>query len=910
MATVGAAGGEEVGSFIRSNWTVLDVTAGEPLLLTPSRVLTPPGALTLALAPCALEHGRSYLITLETWLPEGVWQATLPAAAMVELETRAIPFGGSFAVTPPTGAAILTHFELKATGWQPGTAGAALAFAFGSVPDNGSGSTGSCSSLGTALSGMQPASELMRTLPAGNHSVRLAVYDSFGGAALVDAPVRAAPVVVDLKISREAIGNASALLAGGDASAAVAVVASLVGTINAGSSSLSIDAATAVREDAAGVMVDAASLVAAVAEGAGVAADSLLATQLAESVNAVADHVAQVSNVTTRRAADALAAILRGRRDNGGPVGVSEATKDAVIEAVSRLLLANDDAGGEAGRRGRAGQADIFGRITSNLPVLAMQMLVLAAPFEVTLASSRAAGIMTTKRPLQQLVGEYTAPALLDNEHVASYLIVPSGVDTALSPGGGASLMDVSVITSSVNNRQAEAGQSAGTHVCDVLFAVDGDAPVALRELDNALEIGIPLVSAAPATTSACATDDDCGAPRGACGEGGECECIIPHAGSNCSLKLACSFWDTDERAWSQAGVRTLGANDNSSFLRCTSTHTTEFAGIYFPSSPANALDELEAMSFELPCAAGFAGPVDWGEAPQLWSFVVTLAAMNAAALPFFWRRYNLRRRANTSRRASMAAEVRAGAKAVRRSLRAAFVPTSSRTSAAAVPNGGRASSIVRVPQSTGGVTSTEGTAHRRSLRAVIAPVCASAAAPSEGRASSIVRVPQSSAAVITDGASAMRPHSSKSNPEKLAEQSGARPGARRRSAMGELLGVIRRGSMAALRSRPERLRIRRNRKASGNEPPTSDHPSDATTNVPALDFAPSPPPSPPRSANMADGAGASPTIAARKWPNLAKGESAARLQSTAQAVTTEARARHVTTADRTRALHSRDSCD
>ena len=653
VSTTISLGGEDVSAHLRTNWTAASITDSTPLPLTATNLLTTSNTPSLGLAPCGLESSQSYMFTVTTWLPAapGVpahWSAAAAVTTEVAVTTRANPSLGSLTVSPASGEALVTNFLLQAPSWQPGTNGATpLSYAFAYLPDGG-GSLGGLSACEledtvTQLSGAQAGASVTRVFPAGSHTLTLIVTDAVGGVGLATAALEATPTTVDASVAGASIDSANVQLDAGDYSGVASYVAPLTDTLNDDLTTLSSDEQAEVRQDVANLMAGAAAAVEADATNAGVAADSKLVDQLTGAVTSAVAATAQVTNVTADKGAETLAALLAARREDG----VSTATKGNMIKALSSLLEATDDADGADGRLGGQSQVNLFSKITSNLPTLAKQMRVTAVPFEVTTASSRAAGIATTKRPPESLAGTYAAPELLDaNGEVdpasAGYLTVPDGVAGAL---GGGALVDVSIISSTINVHQGEASEPAGTQVSDVLFAVDGGAPSSLQGLSSDLDIGIPL-GGNPPDPAACATDADCGVRlsvskwTGTC-TNGTCACTGLYGGADCTLELACSYWDEGSGAWSQYGVTTVGLEalgDNASALSCRSNHTTEFAGMYIPTSASEWSENLPVPA--APCAEGWLAKTNWDENVTVYTTIVVVSIANLLLLPLFRLRY------------------------------------------------------------------------------------------------------------------------------------------------------------------------------------------------------------------------------------------------------------------------------
>ena len=636
----------EVPSAILTNWTALDLTDGLPWALTQARVLTSPSTGSLAIAPCALEPSKSYMFTLSALASYDA--GTISATASVQINTRAEPYGGNFTASPSSGAALATHFSMRAADWHPGTPDANLSYAFGYLVDSGGAKEGDCApgAAGlTSLSGTQSAASTSRTLPAGNHTAIVRVYDSTGTSTCSChyVPIEVYATTVDASVAASAIDAAESLVES-DPSAAVSYMAPLADSLEE-STALSDEESTMVRERVTSLLAAAGTQLLADAEAGGKAADSTLVDQLSSVLKSTVTTTGALSNATIDSSAGSLAALMAARRDEG----VSEASRQNVIEATSSLLSATDRSDTDPEQRTR-----LFAKLTPLLSTLATKMRDSAVIGEVATVSSESVSVATSKQTAGAVAGRYEAAPLQQADGATTgtpsgSLAVPAGiVEEALAVDGTPpTLIGISLIVSNVNTHKGETDQAMGTPTFDVTFTGDhGIMP--MRGLVTPLGLDVPLAS--PATTrlgAACATDDDCNPPRGMCGPGGTCECAAQYANCSaaceCQLELGCVFWDEHHHEWSRYGMTTVEGDGETGTLRCESNHTTEFAGAFLPTSGSEWNADVPTPA--VPCTGGWFGifGASWDENLTANTCVVCISAANVLLLPLFWIRYHRR---------------------------------------------------------------------------------------------------------------------------------------------------------------------------------------------------------------------------------------------------------------------------
>ena len=676
-------GGANVSAAMATLWSAVDLETGLPFNLT-GRLSTPATDRNLVIAPCALEmskscaspagrtratHGRASLaccawlslrstphtdeFTLSTWIPRGEripeeWAAAAATNATVVVSTRTAPSGGSLVVSPTSGVALSTDFTLQAADWASPYSGTTYTYSFAYVAGSGGAALaqGECSpgAVGLkTLSAAQAADSVIRTLPAGNHTLTVVVTDSHGASpcSCTSVAIEVLPVAVSASVATATVDTAAGLIAD-DPSAGAAYLAPLTDSLNEDSSSLTKEEVEQVREDVTALLADAATTLQTAAEDpGGAAADSALVDQLSSALKSAVATTDQVSNRSVDSGADSLAALMGARKDEG----VSDSAKQNVIEATSSLLTATVGIGAEDAAS-REQVTSLFAKLTPLLSQLADKMRDTAVVGEVATASSPAAAAATRAATPDTLVGEYTAAPFTGGASPGS-MTIPDGIGEAL---GSPTLIDVSLITSTINPHQGEADETTGTQLFDIKFAADGGGASSLQALASPLVLAVPLAAPSSPAGAACTADSGCNAPLGAC-TGGVCACE-PEYGNctdtcDCGTELACTFWDDAASAWSDYGVTTLGVGDDNA-LSCESNHTTEFAGVYFPTSASAWASDVPVPA--LPCSGGWvwlwgSGGFwsTWGEHSTVYITIFSVLGANVLLLPLFRMRYHLR---------------------------------------------------------------------------------------------------------------------------------------------------------------------------------------------------------------------------------------------------------------------------
>ena len=137
--------------------------------------------------------------------------------------------------------------------------------------------------------------------------------------------------------------------------------------------------------------------------------------------------------------------------------------------------------------------------------------------------------------------------------------------------------------------------------------------------------------------------------------EAGLCSCRDGFIGEDCAIKTECTYWDNDAQEYSTSGCVSSpppgGSPDG--FLHCLCTHLTDFSVLRFPSSLADLLAELSAITFNTFSAEDalrFFTSFNAGENPAVTAYVSTILALWFFSLLFA--RFRRHRRALSKARA------------------------------------------------------------------------------------------------------------------------------------------------------------------------------------------------------------------------------------------------------------------
>ena len=130
----------------------------------------------------------------------------------------------------------------------------------------------------------------------------------------------------------------------------------------------------------------------------------------------------------------------------------------------------------------------------------------------------------------------------------------------------------------------------------------------------------------------------------------------LPAGGAECAAnasgcELRCQFWDVEHARWSGEGCTSAvvpAAAGGGEVLQCTCDHLTEFAGLSFPTSGGELLDELGGTTFDTLATSGLWSAIrscpDIDANPEIFAVVVALACLSALTLPLcLWRGHRRR---------------------------------------------------------------------------------------------------------------------------------------------------------------------------------------------------------------------------------------------------------------------------
>ena len=139
------------------------------------------------------------------------------------------------------------------------------------------------------------------------------------------------------------------------------------------------------REDVTSLLAEAGTALLAAADANDEATDSALVDQLSSALVSAVAATDQLSNKTVESGADSLAALMGARKDEG----VSEASKQSVIDATSSLLTATVGFSESAASQKEEQQAtSLFAKLVPLLTTLADKMRDTVVVGEVATASS------------------------------------------------------------------------------------------------------------------------------------------------------------------------------------------------------------------------------------------------------------------------------------------------------------------------------------------------------------------------------------------------------------------------------------------------------------------------------------------------------------------------------------------
>jgi len=132
------------------------------------------------------------------------------------------------------------------------------------------------------------------------------------------------------------------------------------------------------------------------------------------------------------------------------------------------------------------------------------------------------------------------------------------------------------------------------------------------------------------------------------------CKCADSYVGADCAVKTECTFWDEEELEYSSRGCVASpppsGAPDG--FLHCLCNHLTDFSVFRFPSSLADLLAELAAITFNTFSAEDalhFFTSFNPSENPTILKYVGSILGLWLFSLAFA--RFRLHRRMLNSAR-------------------------------------------------------------------------------------------------------------------------------------------------------------------------------------------------------------------------------------------------------------------
>jgi len=134
------------------------------------------------------------------------------------------------------------------------------------------------------------------------------------------------------------------------------------------------------------------------------------------------------------------------------------------------------------------------------------------------------------------------------------------------------------------------------------------------------------------------------------------CKCADNYVGADCAVKTQCTFWDEEQLKYSSRGCVASpppsGAPDG--FLHCLCNHLTDFSVFRFPSSLADLLAELAAITFNTFSAEDalrFFTSFNPSENPTIMKYVGSILGLWLFSLAFA--RFRLHRRMLNSARAA-----------------------------------------------------------------------------------------------------------------------------------------------------------------------------------------------------------------------------------------------------------------
>ena len=130
----------------------------------------------------------------------------------------------------------------------------------------------------------------------------------------------------------------------------------------------------------------------------------------------------------------------------------------------------------------------------------------------------------------------------------------------------------------------------------------------------------------------------------------GLCECHLGWTGNNCTTELLCNYWDETEHAWSSEGL-TISPSPNGrpdGFLRCNSTHLTDFGGLArVPMSAEDLLADISSVEFTVFTMDDLADTLtnfDIAGNPQIFSMIFSAIGLDFIMVMFARWRWHRRR--------------------------------------------------------------------------------------------------------------------------------------------------------------------------------------------------------------------------------------------------------------------------
>lgn len=565
---------------VEFSWAVreLDDAGGgdaSPVNLSDAATTTGFDQRAFALTSGALAPGAAYALELTA-----VSTATgSVGSAQVLARTLRPPFGGLLRLEPASGDALTTVFEATADGWsaheEVDHESWPLTFAFSLVAAP-SGPV----SLGAA-SGRNWARLL---LPAGDVEIRVLVSDSLGAAAEAQARARVAASNTSCPDWGARVGEAEALVQAGQQVDGRHLV--LLAALGSGGACLTDNGTATVASAAAHVLLDSAT--------------DLYTPEVRMHVTAVAASLLErAGDMDGGAQAATLAAVLQATAQSADE-GVDGATLAHVFRCLSAVLA--------PGAQAAAAESDVVAinaLVASIAAALGPAVLVGAVPGEAWGGEALPSLAWGAKRfAPESLEGHSVSlPGSGGNSRFPSTVFAGHG---ALSRG--VDMTAYNVVRNVHGSAALEGHEDEGSLQTGVygmsLFDASSAAPLAVRNLREAIVHSIPLHGVDLARAEACEDDAGCG-PLATCVQGA-CTCVPPRHGRACSLVAECHFWEAGRAVWSTEGCATVPAPAGAApgNMYCACTHLTDFAGIRVPTTAAEA--EADVASFAVNSISAF----------------------------------------------------------------------------------------------------------------------------------------------------------------------------------------------------------------------------------------------------------------------------------------------------------------